>query len=319
MLAGMTLGSVSIAPSEFLSWLTGSPIQENHALILEKIRYPRTLTALFSGAGLALSGLLLQTLFRNPLAGPSVLGISSGAGLGVAVVLLAGVSLSGILGTASVILGALTGSLVVIFIIATIARRFQDITIVLIAGLMIGFIGSALVGVLAFFSNAETLKPFIHWGFGSFSRSSDYQLVALGLSVLFGVVISVYLYKPLNALLPGESFASSVGIDVAKSRLMLILLAGFLTGIITAFAGPIAFIGLAVPQLVKLMFKTNHHRITLPATLIMGANMALLCDIISRLPGIESALPLNAVTSLFGAPIVLIVLFRSRKTKKVLS
>lgn len=318
-MAGLALGSVSIPLSSVFDYLLGKPISDSHSAILSQIRLPRNLTAILSGAGLSLSGLLLQTLFRNPLAGPSVLGISSGSSLGVAIVLLAGGSMTGFAGTGSVVIGAVIGAMVVVLLISMISLKFEDVTLVLIAGLMLGFLSSSLVSILAFFSESEQLKPFIHWGFGSFARLNEYQIPSLVILLVLSVLASLFLYKPLNALLPGEQFAGSIGINVRKSRIIIILLTGLLTGIITAFVGPIGFIGLAVPQVVKLIFNTNHHRITIPGSLIFGSFIALTCDIISRIPGQDYSLPLNAVTALFGAPVVLFVLFRSRFVKKVLS
>ena len=318
-MAGLALGSVSIPLSSVFDYILDKPISDSHEAILSLIRMPRNLTAILSGAGLSLSGLLLQTLFRNPLAGPSVLGISSGSSLGVAIVLLAGGSMTGIAGTGSVVVGAVIGAMVVVLLISMISLKFEDVTLVLIAGLMLGFLSSSLVSILAFFSESEQLKPFVHWGFGSFARLNEYQIPTLVILLILGVLATLFLYKPLNALLPGEQFAGSIGINVPRSRIIIILLTGLLTGIITAFVGPVGFIGLAVPQVVKLIFNTNHHRITIPGSLIFGAFIALTCDIISRIPGQDYSLPLNAVTALFGAPVVLFVLFRSRFVKKVLS
>lgn len=291
-------------------------MSENHQLIIEKIRMPRNLTAILSGAGLALCGLLLQTLFRNPLAGPSILGISSGSSLGVAIAMLSGASFGVGIGSGAVLISAIIGALVVLFFIAIISIKYEDISLVLIAGLMLGFLASSLVSILAFFAEAEALKPFVHWGFGSFARLSPLQIPMLFLALILGILFSVFSYKALNALLMGEDFARSLGINVKNNRLFLLIITGIITGIITAYAGPIAFIGLAVPQLVKLLFKSNHHKVTLPSTLLLGAIVALLCDIISRVPGSSTALPLNAITSLFGAPVVLWVLFRSKKIKQ---
>lgn len=289
---------------------------DSHRMIIDKIRIPRNLTAILSGSGLALSGLLLQTIFRNPLAGPSVLGITSGSSLGVAIAMLSGASIGIGIGSGSILIAAILGALLVLLLISIISVKYEDITLVLIAGLMLGFLTSSLVSVLAFFADAEALKPFVHWGFGSFARLSPMQIPILFITLLFGVAFSIYSYKALNAFLMGEDFARSLGINVRSNRLIIIIVTGVITGVITAYSGPVAFIGLAVPQLVKLVFKSNHHKITLPATILLGAIVALSCDIISRVPGSETALPLNAITSLFGAPIVLWVLFRSKKIKQ---
>lgn len=310
---GLSLGSVSIPLKSLLGF---EDFSDSHKMIIEKIRIPRNLTAILSGSGLALSGLLLQTIFRNPLAGPSVLGITSGSSLGVAVAMLSGASIGVGIGSGGILVSAIVGALLVLLFISIISVKFEDITLVLIAGLMFGFLTSSLVSVLAFFADAEALKPFVHWGFGSFARLSPMQIPILFITLMIGIAFSIYSYKALNAFLMGEDFARSLGINIRSSRLVIIITTGVVTGVITAYAGPVAFIGLAVPQLVKLMFKSNHHKITLPATLLLGAIVALACDIISRVPGSETALPLNAITSLFGAPIVLYVLFRSKKIKQ---
>ena len=310
---GLIFGSVTIPLNELLGI---KEMSESHQLIINKIRIPRNITAILSGAGLALSGLLLQTLFRNPLAGPSVLGITSGSSLGVALVLLSGGGLGISMGSGSVLIGAILGALVVLFFISLISIKYEDVTLVLVAGLMLGFLTSSLVSVLAFFAEAEQLKPFVHWGFGSFARLNAMQIPMLSLVLVLGVILSIVSYKSLNAFLLGEDFARSLGINVRFNRLLIIIVTGIITGVITAYAGPIAFIGLAVPQLVKLVFSSNHHRITLPATILLGAVVALSCDIISRVPGSDASLPLNAITSLFGAPIVLWVLFRSKKISR---
>ena len=294
-------------------------ISDSHSLIIQKIRVPRNLTAILSGAGLALSGLLLQTLFRNPLAGPSILGITSGSSLGVALAMLGGSGIGLSLGSGGIVLGAIIGALAVLLIISFISFKYSDVSLVLIAGLMLGFLGSSFVSILAFFAEAEELKPFIHWGFGSFARLSPGQIPLLLAALIFALLFAVYSYKALNAFLMGEDFARSLGINVKTHRILIIAVTGIVTGIITAYCGPIAFIGLAVPQLVKLLFKSNHHKITLPNTILMGAIVALSCDIISRVPGSDIALPLNAVTALFGAPIVLWILFRSNKVKRSLT
>jgi iron complex transport system permease protein len=230
--------------------------------------------------------------------------------------MLSGFGFGMTLGTGGILLFAILGAMAVLFLISFISMRYEDVTLVLIAGLMLGFFTSSLVSILAYFADAEQLKPFVHWGFGSFSRLGPYQIPALSLSLLLGIALSIYSYKALNAFLMGDDFARSLGINVRLNRLLIIIVTGLITGVITAYVGPVAFIGLAVPQMVKLVFKSNHHRITIPATILLGAVVALSCDIISRLPGSDSALPLNAVTSLFGAPVVIWVLFRTKKIKQ---
>ena len=310
---GLAFGSVTIPLKSLLGF---EALSANQLMIIEKIRIPRNLTAILSGAGLALSGVLLQTLFRNPLAGPSILGITSGSSLGVAIAMLGGSGLGIAMNGSGIVIAAILGAMAVLLLISLISLKYEDVTLVLIAGLMLGFLSSSLVSIMAFFADAEKLKPFVHWGFGSFARFQPHQIVILFVSLLLAIMLTLFSYKALNAFLMGEDFARSLGVNIRGNRILIIVTTGILTGVITAYSGPVAFIGLAVPQMVKLIFKSNHHRFTIPASLLLGAVVALSCDIISRVPGSDTALPLNAITSLFGAPIVIWVLFRSKNVSK---
>lgn len=312
-------GSVDIPFEETIKVLFGRPTTtESWQYIIWNYRVPKGLTAILVGSGLALSGLLMQTLFRNPLAGPFVLGISSGASLGTAVLIMgasffAGLAAPTILAEVSITLAASAGSFLVLFVVMSVAARVRDTMALLIIGLMFGSITTAIVSVLSYFSDAERLQQFVFWSFGSVGDLSWYQLLLLAIMVCLGVVLSVISIKVLNALLLGESYAKSMGIDMNRSRFLLIAATGLLAGSITAFAGPIAFVGLAVPHLARLVFHTANHRILIPAVLVCGAILMLFCDLLAQLPGSTKVLPINAVTSLFGAPVVIWLLVKKRK------
>lgn len=295
--------------------------QENQTWwnIVFKSRLPQTLTAVFAGSGLAICGLIMQTLFRNPLAGPSVLGITSGASLGVASVILVSGSLGLVftdfaLDRSPIVLAVagVIGAMAVLFIILAVSRVIKDHSTLLIVGLMLGYATSAVVSILTYYSEAEAIRSFVFWGLGSFSSTSLSHLPYLAVPVLLCVLASVLLIKPLNAMLLGEEMAQSLGINVKKSRQRMILVTGVTAGVITAFCGPVAFLGLAVPHLARMVFKTSEHRILISATVLAGIGVALACDLIARMPGLDTVLPLNVVTSLFGAPVVVWIIVQRR-------
>ncbi len=270
------------------------------------------------GSGLALSGLLMQTLFRNPLAGPFVLGISSGASLGAALLIMgssafAGITTFGLVNDVSVAIAASMGSFLVLLSVMTVAAKVKDTMALLIIGLMFGSITAAIVSVLSYFSNAEQLQQFVFWSFGSVGNLSWRQLLLLFGIVLLGVLLSVHTVKALNALLLGENYAKSLGVNLKKARYVIILATGLLAGGITAFAGPIAFVGLAVPHLARQLFDTTDHKILVPAVLLYGSILMLLCDTVAQVPNDTSVLPINAITSILGAPVVIWLLVRKRK------
>jgi len=290
-------------------------------IIVISYRLPMAVTALSTGIILSISGLVLQTLFRNPLAGPSVLGISSGASLGVALVVLSGgllhleLAASPLLSNLTIIVAAFAGALFVLAIILMVSARVGNVITVLIIGIMLGYAVSALVSVLQFFSRSEELHAYVLWGLGSFSKTTIQQSVLLLVTAVTGWGIVLFFARPLNALLMGEDYARSIGIPAQKVQRILILLTGLLVAIGTAFTGPIAFLGLAVPHLARTFFKTSQHGILIPATAILGADLALLCNLIAKLPGYDISLPINAVTSLIGAPVVIWVIIKSRHIK----
>ncbi|MFB6306426.1 MAG: iron chelate uptake ABC transporter family permease subunit, partial [Flavobacteriales bacterium] len=319
----LSLGSVYIPFSDIIKIFIGSESShENWENIIFKFRIPKTFTALLVGVGLAISGLQMQILFRNPLAGPFILGISSGASLGVALLVLGGSGLTWLLDSINLsesnignAIAASFGSFGVLFIILALSRKLMDNVTLLIVGLMIGYLTSAFVSILMFFSRSEEIHSFMIWTFGSFSKVTQDQLWILSVLIMIGVIISIILSKWLNALLLGESYAKSMGTPIQKARLWSIISTGLLAGSITAFCGPIAFLGIAVPHLARSLFNTSNHHVLLPAVILVGSIIALCCDIISQVPGSQTTLPLNAITSLVGAPVVLWVVIRLKNLK----
>lgn len=319
LVLNISSGSVSIPFFATLSGLMGKPLEvSSWEYILWDYRVPKAFTALLVGGGLSLSGLLMQTLFRNPLAGPFVLGISSGASLGAALLLMGTSFLSSFaslsfVGDVSLAIAASLGSFLVLAVVLAVAQRIRDTMALLVIGLMFGSITSALVSVLAYFTSAESLQRFIFWSFGSVGNLSSQQLSLLAGIVILGVLLCVLSIKALNAFLLGEHYAQSLGVSLRKSRWTIIIAAGLLAGGITAFAGPIVFIGLAVPHLTRQIFDTMEHRILVPAVFLYGAILMLLCDTLAQLPNSVNVLPINAITSLVGAPVVIWLLVRKRK------
>ena len=283
-------------------------------------RVPQALTALVAGAGLAVSGLQMQTVFHNPLAGPSVLGISNGASLGVAFVVLLSGSLGGValsrlgyLGDVAMSVAAIIGSLAILGLIAYISQKVKGNVTLLIIGVMIGYLANAIIGVLKFFSAEEDIKAYVVWGLGSFARVSGDQMLLFVMLMVILLPLSMLLVKTMNLLLLGEAYARNLGLNVQRSRLLVILSSGVLVAIVTAYCGPIMFIGLAVPHLARAIYRTSDHRVLMPGTMLVGGALALVCNLLARLPGFEGALPVNSVTALVGAPVIASVLFRRRK------
>ena len=318
----LLLGTVRIPVGEVCSILMGAGSDsEIWTNIVISSRLPQVLTAIVAGAGLAVSGLQMQTVFRNPLAGPSVLGISNGSALGVAFVVLlsgkiGGVALSrlGYLGDAAMSVAAIVGALAVMLLIVWISQKVKGNVTLLIIGVMIGYLANAIIGVLKFLSPEEDVKSFVVWGLGSFSRVSGDEMVLFVVLMCILLPISFLLVKPMNMLLLGERYSANLGLDVQRARMLIIICSGVLVAIVTAYCGPIMFIGLAVPHLARALFRTSDHRVLLPATALCGAALALVCNFIARMPGFEGALPVNSVTALVGAPVIAAVLFRRRKS-----
>ncbi|MDR6846526.1 iron ABC transporter permease [Flavobacterium granuli] len=317
----ISLGSITIPFKEVYTSLTGGQSSKSTwEYIIINYRLPKAITAVLVGMGLSISGLLMQTLFRNPLAGPYVLGLSSGASLGVAFVIL-GASvmpsfLSGILlSPYGIVLASTLGSTSVLLLVLLVSQRLRDTMAILIVGLMFGSFTSAVVGVLTYFSSAEQLQKFTFWSMGNLGNLSWTSILILTICVLLGLFLSLLSIKPLNALLLGENYAKSMGLNFNKARLIIILATSILAGSITAYAGPIAFIGLAVPHIAKLVFQTSNHTILFWSTLLFGAAIMLVCDVVSQMPGMEITLPINAITSILGAPVVIWLLVRKRNFK----
>ncbi len=319
VLCNLSLGSVSIPLKDtFAVFLGNSPEKESWKYIITDYRVPKALTAILVGGGLAVSGLLMQTLFRNPLAGPFVLGISSGASLGAALLLmgtslLAGYTTIELSNSFSLAIAASIGSFLVLFVVLVVANRVRDTMALLIIGLMFGSITAALVSVLAYFSNAAQLQRFIFWSFGSVGNLSWAQLGMLTAVVTIGLLITLFSLKSLNAFLLGENYAKSLGVSLKTSKYAIIIATGLLAGGITAFAGPIAFVGLAVPHLTRQLFHTMDHKVLVPAVFLYGGILMLLCDTIAQLPNSAQVLPINAITSLIGAPVVIWLLVKKRR------
>ncbi|MCX2720219.1 iron chelate uptake ABC transporter family permease subunit [Lentiprolixibacter aurantiacus] len=315
----ISLGSVNIPLDETVSAIFGGSVSESSwEYIIWEYRIPKALTAILAGSSLSLSGLLMQTLFRNPLAGPFVLGISSGASLGAAILImgmsaLGGAAILGLTQDLSLILASSLGSFLVLLVVVVVASRIKDTMALLIIGLMFGSITAALVSILSYFTEAEQLRQYIYWSFGSVGNLSWTQLLILGLVILIGIVLSILSIKPLNALLLGENYAQSIGVAIRKSRYLIIVATGLLAGSVTAFAGPIAFVGLAVPHLTRQIFNTTDHKVLVPAVLLYGAILLLLCDTLAQMPSSSYVLPINAITSVIGAPVVIWLLLRKKK------
>lgn len=297
------LGSVSIPASEVFT----------NDLVL-KFRLPIAVTCVLAGAALAVSGLLMQTLFRNALAGPDVLGLTSGSSLMVAILILAGNGISMAFATPwTVAIAATVGAAGVFFLVLLISQYVNDNTSLLIIGLMIGATTASVVGVLQYVSRAEDLQAFMIWGLGSVGSTSWDEIIILGAITMLGTALGLFNMKALNALLLGENYASAIGIRVKRARLLILTATSILVGGVTAFCGPIAFVGLAVPHLVRIIVPSTNHKVLLPSVLFGGAALLLLCDILAQLPGSTQVLPLNAVTSMVGAPVVIWLVIKNRK------
>lgn len=312
-------GTVSIPFDQVFQALIGGEVdKQSWAFIIQEFRLPKALTAILAGAGLSLSGLLMQTLFRNPLAGPFVLGISNGASLGVALLVMSGGMVFANLahlGNWGIVLAAIAGSAGVLAIVLAVSFKVMDSVSLLIIGLMVGSATGAIVSVLQYFSEAEVIQAYIIWTFGSLAGTSWEQIFILLPIVGFGILLSFISQKQLNTLLLGEQYAQALGVSIKQYRIIIIIATCLLAGSITAFCGPIAFIGLAIPHIARAILNTSDHKILIPAVLLIGATIMLGCDIISQLPGSDKTLPINATTSLIGAPVVIWVVLRAKRMK----
>ena len=315
----ISLGSVNIPFKDvFASIFNLEVSKETWRYIIVEYRLPKAITAIITGSGLAISGLLMQTLFRNPLAGPYVLGLSSGASLGVAIVIM-GASIFGgvfagvLLSKWSLVIASSLGSLLVLMAVILASIKLRDTMAILIIGLMFASLTAAVVSVLSYFSPAAQLQQYIFWSFGSLGDLSWNEVGILTIFWLVGLALAMSCIKNLDTLLLGEQYAKSLGVSIQRNRFVIIIATSLLAGSITAFAGPIAFVGLAVPHLIRQVIPVNNHQILVPAVILGGAALMLICDIAAQLPGQEYTLPINAITSLIGAPVVIWLLVRKRK------
>ncbi len=318
--ANLFVGSVKIPFQAILDILTGGEVvKKSWEHIVLEVRLPQAITALFTGGGIAVSGLLLQTAFRNPLADAGILGISAGAGLGVAIVILlfggivgntVGFSLSA---SMTVVAGAFVGAGLILLIIIGFASIIKNNIMLLIIGIMVGYLTSSVISLLKYWSTSEQVFSYMIWGMGDFSGVSMAQLPFYCITVSIGLVLSILLVKPLNALLLGERYAANLGVNIKRIRFLLLVCAGILTAVTTAYCGPISFIGLAVPHIARLMLGTSNHKFLLPMTILLGTFMALLCNLISVIPGSAGLIPLNAITPIFGAPVIIYVIVNQKK------
>ncbi|WP_309027834.1 FecCD family ABC transporter permease [Pelagicoccus enzymogenes] len=323
LVANVCLGSATISLGDVWNAIIGGDSRNSvTSQIVMDFRMPRALTALLAGAALAVSGLLMQTIFRNPLADPFVLGVNSGASLGVAIVLLvlapAGVSLTQGLelgGHLLVVIAATGGAAVVLGVVLSFAQRV-DVMSLLILGLMLSYAVGAVVSVLMFYSMAERLQSFFAWSYGTFGNVAWSHMKVFGFCVGAGAFASLFLSKPLDAMLMGERFAESLGTKVKRVRIFSLGLASLLAGTVTGFCGPIGFLGIAAPHLCRYLFKTAQHKVLIPASLLGGGGIALAADLVAKAPGFDGALPLNAVTALVGAPVIIVALIRQRNLRK---
>ena len=313
------VGSVTIPFADLFKVFFGEETNSTISTIVFEYRLPQAVTALFAGAALSVAGLLMQTLFRNPLADPSMLGISSGAGLGVAITILftgilGGSALSsfGLWSNIGVSIAAFLGATLVLMLILGFSSRVRNMTTLIIIGLMVSYLAGSLTDIMKFFSMKEDIHAFVIWGMGSFSAVGKTKLAFFSISIIIGLFASLFMSKNLNIMLLGDLYAENLGLNVKRNNLFVILVSGYLTAIVTAYCGPIAFLGLAIPHLTRFIFKTSDHRILVPAVMLIGMIVSLLCNLVARMPGFEGNLPINAVTAFIGAPIVIWVILRKR-------
>lgn len=317
-LLNISLGSVSIPVEEVLKSFFIKIDNEAWYYIIQNYRLPKAITAILVGSGLSISGLLMQTLFRNPLAGPFVLGITSGASLGVALVIMGSSIFGGVFATIfssswSMVIASSLGSFLVLLTVLLASFKIRDTMALLIIGLMFGSITSAIVSVLSYFSSADQIQQFVFWGFGSLGNLTWGEVAVLASFCSVGFIITIAKIKGLNTLLLGENYAKSLGLNIKTNRILIIVATSLLAGTITAFAGPIAFIGLAVPHITRQIFNTSNHKTLIPAVFLIGSIIMLICDSIAQIPNSDYTLPINAITSLIGAPVVIWLLLRKRK------
>lgn len=318
-LFNLFIGTITIPFEDLLDIIFGNNTDSTNSVIVLNYRLTQAITALFAGAALSVSGLLMQTLFKNPLADPSMLGVSSGAGLGVSIIVL----LTGIIGEKalvsfglwadlSVSIAAFVGASMVLLLLLLFSFKLKNMTSLIIIGLMISYLAGSITDIMKYFSMKEDIHAFVIWGLGSFSAVGSSKIWFFTISISIGLILSILLIKKLNIIILGDTYAENLGLNIKKNNIAIILISGFLTAIVTAYCGPISFLGLAVPHLTRFIFRTSDHRILLPTTMLMGMSVSLLCNIVARIPGFEGNLPINAVTAFIGAPVVIWVILRKR-------
>ena len=314
-IVNLMYGAVSIPLHEVFTILFGKGSdQVAWQNIIWQSRFPQSITALLAGASLATCGLLLQTLFRNPLAGPSILGISDGANLGVALIMLfvgnafGFFSHQSIGGSLAIILAAFVGASCILGVIIFFSTKVTNNVMLLIIGIMIGYLASSMISILNYYATADRVRTFVLWGMGDFSGVSNARLPFFAICTLAGLMVAILLIKPLNALLLGEAYAANLGVKIKQTRIWILFCSGLLTATTTAFCGPISFIGLSVPHIARLLLGTSNHKLLLPVTMILGSCIALFCNLLSVLPGTNIVLPINAITPILGAPVIIYVI-----------
>ncbi|MCF6365941.1 MAG: iron ABC transporter permease [Bacteroidales bacterium] len=315
IIADILIGSVSIPVKDFFSFFSGNTIKPEYKTIITEFRIPKVITAIIAGFALSVAGLQMQTIFRNPLAGPYVLGISSGASLGVALLLLSPIPFmfnSGIGMSWFTSISAWTGAGLVLILIFIVSLRVKDVMTILIIGVLFGSAVSALVSILQYFGDQAQLKTFIVWTMGSLSGVTNNQLIVLLPSVMIGLLITIFSYRILNILLLGENYAKSSGLNLTAARILIFTSTGILAGSVTAFCGPIGFIGIIVPHITRMLFKTADHKFLIPGSAVIGAILILISDIISQLPAHSGTLPINSVTAIMGIPVVIYIIIKNK-------
>ncbi|MFA6871942.1 MAG: iron ABC transporter permease [Bacteroidaceae bacterium] len=308
----LVFGSVSLPLKEVLQNLLGTSSNTIYHEIIFNYRLPKAITAILAGSALSLAGVLMQTLFRNPLAGPDVLGVTSGAGLGVAILTLGtGFLPSYFLSSWGLISAAIIGATLVLFLVIIVSFKIKQTVSLLIIGMMFGYFAGSIVSILQNYSNPDTLKLFIHWTFGSLSSVSWEQLKIMAIAIFTGLTISILLQKRLDALLLGDNYATTLGLSIFQTRILIILATALLAGTSTAFTGPIGFVGITIPHIARGLFRTNKHHLLLPASFLCGAILMLICDLLSQVITTQGSLPINAITAFFGAPLIIYIMIRN--------
>jgi iron complex transport system permease protein len=314
-LADLAIGSIQIPFRDLLKVLEGSDADSIYREILFNYRLPKAITAVLAGCALSVAGLLMQTLFRNPLAGPDVLGVNAGASMGVALLtfLVGGTGFMGGLGSWGVVLAAVMGAVAVLLLVLLVSVRIPDLVSLLIVGMMFGYLAGSVVSVLQNLSNPDTLKIFVLWTFGSLSSVSWSMLPVLLMLTCLGLLLTFLMSKRLDALLLGEYYAKGLGVPVMATRILIMIATALLAGGVTAFTGPIGFIGITVPHIARGVFRSWSHSVIIPASMLFGASLLLLCDMVTQMPFLSAALPINSVTALFGAPMIIWILLKNNK------